>query len=128
MKHPGKVVPWTVLALVATGCGGTPERPHEDLARAEAGIRQAEQGGASQYGAVELQSARDKLERARAAVAEEEMRTAERLAEQAALDADLAAAKTRSGKAELSAKELEEGIAVLRQELERSRTRGGETQ
>lgn len=126
MTRPN-MTPLAAAVLLAAGCGGTAERPDQDLARAEAGISQAEQGGAEQYGAIELQSARDKLERARAAVAEEEMATAERLAEQAALDADLAAARTRSGKAELAVKELENSIAVLREELARSRAREGET-
>lgn len=126
MTLADKVASLAAVGLIASGCGGTSERPTQDLARAEAGIEQAEQGGAGQYGALELQSARDKLERARAAVAAEEMRTAERLAEQAALDADLAAAMTRSGKAELAVKELENSIAVLREEISRGRGSEGE--
>lgn len=128
MKMELGIAPFAAAVLVAAGCGGTVERPDEDLARAEAGIRHAAQGGAEQYGGLELQSARDKLERARGAVAEEEMATAERLAEQAALDADLAAAKTRSHKADLAVQELEDSIAVLREEIARNRVREGETQ
>src|SRR5690606_15104887 len=99
---------------------------YEDFARAEAGIRQAEQSGADRYGALELQAARDKLERARAAANEEgDMATARRLAEQAALDAELAAAKTRSHTAEPALKEVEDSIAALREEMQRGR-RGGD--
>lgn len=127
MKTELGMAPLAAAVLFAAGCGGTVERPYEELARAEAGIRQAEQGGAERYGALELQSARDKLKRARAAVAEEEMATAQQLAEQAALDADLAAAKTRSHKADLAVQELEDSIAVLREEIARNRTREGET-
>lgn len=121
-----KTVAVAAVACLAAACGSTAERPAEDLARAEAGIRQAEQGGADRYGAMELQSARDKLERANAAVEDEDMAMAERLAEEAALDADLAAAKTRTRKAEVSVKQVEDSIAMLREEIERGRSREGE--
>lgn len=124
MRSGRKTMALAATALAVAACGGTAERPDEDLARAEAGIRQAEQGGADQYGALELQSARDKLSRARAAVEENEMEMADRLAEQAAVDADLAAAKTRSRKAELAVKEVEESIAVLREEMARDQRPG----
>jgi hypothetical protein len=121
-----KTLALAAVTCLAAACGGTPERPVEDLARAEAGIRQAEQGGAERYGAMELQSARDKLERARAAADDEEMAEAERLAEEAALDADLAAAKTRSRKAEAAVRQVEDSIAMLREEIARGRRVEGE--
>lgn len=123
---------WTITALAAAAlataaCAGNEQRPDEDFARAEAGIRQAERSGAEQYGALELQSARDKLERARAAANQEgDMAAARRLAEQAALDAELAAAKTSSRKAELALKEVEDSIAALREEMQRDRRRAGD--
>lgn len=126
MTSAPKTMAVAALLLLAAGCAGTRERPAEDLARAEAGIRQAEQGGAEQYGAMELQSARDKLERANQAANEDEMAEAERLAEEAALDADLAAAKTRSRKADAAVKQVEESIAMLREEIARGRSREGE--
>ncbi|MGH8194045.1 MAG: DUF4398 domain-containing protein, partial [Woeseiaceae bacterium] len=86
-----------MLVLLALGaCATTPE-PVADLARAEAGIEQAEQSGARQYGPVELGLATDRLASARAAAAEGEMVLAENYAEEATLAADLAAAKARSG-------------------------------
>jgi predicted nucleic acid-binding Zn-ribbon protein len=119
MDRAGQIPCSVALALALAACGATGERPERDLARAEAGIRQAEQGGAGQYGALELQAARDKLSRARAAVDEGEMDVAQRLAEQAALDAELAAAKTRSRKADLAVQEVENSIAVLQEEMRR---------
>lgn len=120
-------LPAAVLCLALGGCGSTAERPYEDLARAEAGISQAEQGGARQYAALEMQTAQEKLARARAAAENEDMDEAERLAEEAALDADLAAAKSRSQKAELAVRELEDSITTLKEEMARSRSRQGDT-
>lgn len=118
----------SLLLLAALGaCASSPERPDQDLARAEAAIGQAEQSGARQHGPVALDDARQKLAKARAAVAEEEMRVAERYAEEATLAADLAAAKARTGKAERAVEELEDSIAVLRQEIARHQRMEGET-
>lgn len=116
------------LSSGLAGCAGSPERPHEDLARAEAGLNQAEQAGAQQYAPLALDSAREKLGKARAAAEREEMLEAERYAEQAALDADLAAAKSRTGKAQASVEQLENSIAVLREEIERNRMQRDRTQ
>lgn len=115
-----------LLLTVLGACASSPDRPDQDLARAEAAIGQAEQSGARQYGPVALDDARQKLGKARAAVAEEEMLLAERYAEEAMLAADLAAAKARTGKAERAVEQLEESIAVLRQEIARNQ-RTGET-
>jgi septal ring factor EnvC (AmiA/AmiB activator) len=112
------------MLLVLGGCATSPE-PVADVARAEAGIDQAEQAGAQEYGSVELDAARDKLTSARAAVAEGEMVLAKNYAEEAALAADLAAAKTRTGKADAAVKELEDSIAVLREEIARNRRNEG---
>lgn len=116
-----------VLALTLASCASGPPRPDQDLTRAEAAIEQAEQAGARQYGPVPLDNARDKLARARAAVAEEEMLVAQRYAEEAALAADLAAAKARRGKAERAVDQLEKSIAVLREEIARNARLEGET-
>ncbi len=115
------------MALVLGACASSPERPDEDLARAEAAIRQAEQAGGGQYGQVALEDARDKLDAARAAVAEDEMLMARRRAQEAALAAELAAAKARTGKAERAVDEIEESIATLREEIARNQRMQGET-
>lgn len=122
-----KVAAGLLFLLILGACASSPERPDQDLARAEAAISQAEQSGARQYGPVALDDAREKLAKARTAVAEEEMLLAERYAEEAALAADLAAAKTRTGKAERAVEELEDSIAVLREEIARNVRTEGET-
>lgn len=114
--------------LIIAGCGANGVRPDRDLARAEAAIEQAEQSGARQYSTAALNSAKEKLRRAHGAVEREEMVVAERLAEEAALDADLAAAEARSQKSQLAVKEVEDSIAALRQEIARNQRRGGDTE
>lgn len=116
-----------LLPLAFGGCASSPERPYEALARAEAGIAQAEQSGAQQYGAAELMSANGKLAEARAAAERKEMSVAKRYAEEAALDADLAAAKTRSHKAAVAVQEIEDGIATLREEIASNQKQQEET-
>lgn len=116
-----------VLAGIA-GCASSDERPDRALAIAETNIQQAEQAGANQYAAQPLSSAKDKLSAAETAVAREEMVSAQRLAEEAAVDAQLAAAMTRNRKAEEAIQELEDTIDVLRDEIERGQSPMGEMQ
>lgn len=119
----------TVIAALALlgGCASTPEAPHQALARAEASIQNAEQSGARQYGTDELDAARQHLTQARAAVDREEMIAAERHAEKAAVDAELAAAMARNQKAQASVREINESIDILKEEIARNRALAGES-
>lgn len=117
----------TAALVLLGGCAGTPQAPDQALARAEASIESAERSGARQYGAEELDAAREHLRQARTAVDQEEMIEAERHAEKAALDAELAAAMARNQKAQASVRELNESIEVLREEIARNRALAGES-
>jgi Domain of unknown function (DUF4398) len=66
-----------------------------------------------------LRMARAKLERAQAALAEKDNERALQLAQQSELDARLAEAKSRAGKARKTAEELQESNRVLREEMSR---------
>ena len=116
----------SMLAMIATvgACASNEMRPERELAVAESGIDQARQAGAAQYGSAELGAAQDKLSQARMAADRDEMLTARRLAQQAALDAELANAKARTRKAELAVQELNETIEALREEIERNQSGG----
>jgi hypothetical protein len=107
-----------VACLVAAACGTTP--PTEKVEVAEAAVRQADTRGAGEEAALELRLARDKLERARVAMAEERYVAARRLAEQAQVDALLAEAKAQSAAALASAREMRDSIESLRGEAERA--------
>jgi hypothetical protein len=61
----------------------------------------------------------EKMDAAERAMAEEENLKARQLAEQAQVDAQLAAATARSAKAQKAASALQEDNRVLRQEIER---------
>lgn len=91
----------------------------QDLARARASITEAEQAGADQFGSAELARARDKL-RAAENAADDEPERAQRLAVEADLDADLAAAITRNQQTQALVAEVQSTLRTLEDELRRS--------
>lgn len=114
-----------VWPFALAACASGPERPVAELARAEASIEQAEQVDAQQFGAVELESAREKLAKARAAADSDENIAAARYAREAAVDAELASAITRNRKSELAVEEVDRSIETLESEIQRNQARSG---
>ena len=107
------------LALVTlSGCASTGDMPREQLAVSRAAVDRAT-GPAGADAPVEVSQARDKLERANAAVARKDYDDARRLAEQAEVDANLAEAKSHSVRANRALVEVREGIRQLRDEIGR---------
>ena len=104
--------------LFLAGCASTPA-PTEQLAVSTAAVEQAVSAGAPELAPAELRSARDKLDRAQAAMVAKDYGQARILAEQAQVDAQLAITKARSAKAQKAAASLEEGSRVLREEIDR---------
>jgi hypothetical protein len=109
------------LALgVVAGCGSVSEVTKERVARSETSVQQAEQAvGRSEAGALELQRAKDNLEQARAALNKKQREPAERYAQLAQLDAELAVSKSQSAAARRAADELLASIKTLREEAAR---------
>jgi chromosome segregation ATPase len=109
------------LALgVVAGCSSMSEVTKERVARSETTVQQAEQTvGRSEAGAIELQRAKDNLEQARAALNKKQGEPAERYAQLAQLDAELAVAKSQSAAARRAADELLASIKTLRDEAAR---------
>ena len=105
-----------LLGLAA--CASGPE-PDAEMAAAELALDQAEDADAAARAPAPYALARDKLERARAAMADGENIEARRLAEQALVDAELAEAAARSVIARENAEELRKSIETLREELAR---------
>ena len=104
------------LALLA-GCGGVTDLTKERVARSETSVRQAQQTvGNSEAAAVELQRARDNLERAQKAVSDKDDKLANQAAQQAQLDAELAVSKAQTAAARKAADELMASIQTLRKE------------
>lgn len=105
------------------GCS-TVRPPDENVAKAELAVREANQTKAQQYSPLELQLARDNLEKARRAMKDEDYVQARRLADKALVDAQLAETKASTEEAKRVANELRESLETLRREINRE-TVGG---
>lgn len=102
------------------GCSSVSEVTKDRVQRSETSLQQAEQTvGRSEAGAVELQRAKNNLDQAKSALNKNEAKTAERFAQLAQLDAELAVAKSQSASARKAADELLASIQTLRQEAAR---------
>ena len=106
----------TLLALMA--CASTPP-PVEELAVANAALAQAVAAGSVEMAPAEMAMAREKMTRANLAMTTKDHDTARALAQQATLDAQLAAAKTESMKARKSVQAVQEAERALREEMAR---------
>jgi hypothetical protein len=107
-------------ALLLAACASTPPAPTSSLEAATQAIAAAERAEAGQHSAGELASARAKLASANAAVTEEEMVAAGRLADEARAEAELASAKTAAVKAVAVNDEMKSSTAALIQEMQRN--------
>lgn len=109
-----------VLAFTAVvaACASTPQ-PTEQLAVATAAVANAAAVGAQELSPAEMGMARDKLRRANLAMASEDNEQARRLAQQAQLDAQVAAAKANAAKARKAAEEVQAASRALSEEMKR---------
>lgn len=113
----GICVSLAALFLIA-GCASIPA-PTEQMAVSKAAVTSANSAGGNEFAPIPLKSAMEKMDAAERAMAQEDYQQARQLAEQAQVDAQLAAATARSAKAQKAASELQEDNRVLRQEIER---------
>lgn len=104
--------------VLAAGCGSSP-RPVADLAQAHTLIQQAEQSDAQQFDSADLETARTKIREADAD-ANRKPDVSMRLAQESSVDAELALARTRAGKADQALADVNAGTATLRQETQRN--------
>jgi hypothetical protein len=105
-------------ALVIAGCASIPP-PTEQIAVSKVAVTNATRAGGNEFASADMRAAQDKLDRAIEAMAAEDYGNARLLAEQAQVDAQLAAAKARSAKAQQAAATVQEGSEVLRKEIDR---------
>jgi hypothetical protein len=112
-----------LAALLLAACAAVEVLPAAEIAAAQAAITQADSAGAQRAAPVELLAAREKLEKADAAVREERFGDARRLAEAAEADAMLADRKARAAKAQSAADELVRSNELLRIEAGRNAPR-----
>jgi hypothetical protein len=109
-----------LFVVFISGCTSSLPPPTQQIAAAEEALSNAEQARVAEHSLPELQEARSKLSNARAAVQNNEMLLAKRMAEQASIDIKLASAKAELAKAEIVNTDMERGIDVLKQEMQRN--------
>jgi PBP1b-binding outer membrane lipoprotein LpoB len=110
----------TLGLLLLSGCASTPQPPTQALQAAEMAITTAEQARVADYAAPELGEARQKLAAANAAVQAKNMTQAQRLAEQARVDAELAVARNDVGKAKIVNDEMKKSTDTIKTEMQRN--------
>ena len=109
--------PWlALLAALLAGCASGPP-PRDALAAAEAALARAESAGAADFAPMDLDFARRQYSAASAALEDRDQSLAHRLAVQAELNAELAAAKSRAAAARSEVQRLTTENATLRRDL-----------
>ena len=105
-------------SLVLAGCAGNP--PTEQYAVTESAVNNAVSAGGTEFAAVEMKAAQDKLKQAEIAMHDKKYDEAKVLAEQAEWDARVAERKAQAIKAEQAVKDSRIGVQELRQESRRT--------
>ncbi|MBD8482972.1 DUF4398 domain-containing protein [Pseudomonas coleopterorum] len=100
--------------VVLTGCAGI--APVEQYAVSQSAVNAAVSAGGTEFAAVEMKSAQDKLKNAELALHGKHYEQARRLAEQAEWDARLAERKAQAAKARRAVEDARQGIQDLREE------------
>ncbi|MEO6679446.1 MAG: DUF4398 domain-containing protein [Pseudomonas sp.] len=104
--------------FVLAGCAGNP--PTEQYAVTQSAVNSAVSAGGTEFAAVEMKSAQDKLKQAEIAMHDKKYDQARTLAEQAEWDARVAERKAQAMKAEQAVKDSQKGVQELRQESQRT--------
>jgi hypothetical protein len=106
--------------ILMAGCHSMKTPATADVAVSRAQVANAASAGAGELAPAEMTSAREKLQRANAALAAKDYKAARDLAIQAQADAQLAQSKANSAKASAAAQALNEDIRLMREELDRA--------
>jgi hypothetical protein len=105
------------LSALMTACAGPGPKPTGELQSAETSIQQAEGADAREFEPVLLNEARNQVADAKELIDSERYREAEKLLEKAAVDAQLAMARSETQQAENAVEQINENIESLRQRL-----------
>ena len=101
-------------SFVLAGCAGNP--PTEQYAVTQSAVNSAVSAGGTEYAAVEMKAAQDKLKQAELAMHDKKYDEARRLAEQAEWDARVAERKAQAAKSDLALKDSQKAVEELRNE------------
>lgn len=110
------------VVVMLAGCSTT-GKPVAEIAAAKTSLMAAEGEDTQMYAPVAMDRAKEKFKRAEAALKAEDFESARRLAEEARADAELAQATSAMSSAQKAVAELEASIQILREEIERARSR-----
>ncbi len=110
----------TAVACGLAACASEGPRPTEQLTRAHTLVDQADKAQAQRYAAADIQRAHDELSQADSADRNGKFNEAKAFAESAAVDADVAAARTQAGEAQHAVHEVAQSNASVAQESERA--------
>lgn len=105
-------------SLVLAGCAGRP--PTEQYAVTQSAVNSAVSAGGTEFAAVEMKSAQDKLKQAEMAMHDKKYDEAKRLAEQAEWDARVAERTAQAAKAERAVKDARQGVDEIREDSVRT--------
>ena len=109
-----------VLLLGLSGCATVPAPPVEQMAVSRSAVeRVSSSPNVADAAPVEMQQARQKLERAQRAMNDKDYALARRMAEEAEVDARVAEARTSSARGERAMKEVQESNRALQEEINR---------
>ncbi|MGB3622328.1 DUF4398 domain-containing protein [Ketobacter sp. MCCC 1A13808] len=102
--------------LFGSGCS-TMEPPQAEFYQAKADVETATAESASEFAALAMHNAKEKIERAKKAMDAEEYPEAKRLAEQASADAQLAKVTAQTEKMKEALEEVNASLETLKSEL-----------
>lgn len=113
-----KLMSGLAAVILLAGCASTPQ-PVEQMAVSRAAVINASTVGANEFAPIQLKAAMEKMAAAEKAMSDKNYQLARQLAEQAQVDAQLAATMSSSAQARKSAEAVKEDSRVLRKEIDR---------
>lgn len=114
------LAPATMSAFVLVACAAEPMVPDQAMQAADQAIASADKARVADSSSPELSEAREKIIAARAAVQQKQMVSAQRLAEQSQVAAELALARIEVNKAKTVNSEMMKSNDSLNQEMQRN--------
>lgn len=106
---------------VLTGCASRGVLPAKNLSDAEMAIRVAKETNATVNAPLDIRLAEEKLQKAQESVHKKDYVSAQRLADEALMDAQLAQEKSRTTKIKNMEADLRESIETLQNEIDRKK-------
>ncbi len=110
-----------IAFALLTGCTSKGVLPAKNLSDAEMAIRLAKETNATINAPLDIRMAEEKLKKAQESVKQEDYVSAQRLADEALMDARLAQEKSRTTKVKNMETELRESIETLQNEIDRKK-------